>query len=386
MIRRPPRSTLFPYTTLFRSVLGDLVDDRLEPLLELAAVLRYGDDRRHVEREHAVILERVGTLAAGDQLRETFDDRRLPHTRFADQHRVILLAARQDLHDALDFLLPPDRGVELALGRELGQVAAEVIECRRLRLLLALGARGLRARAGRRRSGRHLAAEQPQCLGTRLLQVDARVGQYLRGDPLLLAQQTEQQVLGADIGMVQLARLTHRQLEHLLGAGGIREVWPGRRRRLTLLHGLFDFLLNLFQVDVEIGQDGRRHAFAFADQPQQDVLGPYVLVVQPRGFLPRHLQDLAHAIREVVAVHRSPTSEGFRLEHAAHICRAHRRQLRVAAGPTLERREVRGLGEYQQLVECVYTQTRDQIQPHPQAHPAQEIHRLFEGQAARVLQ
>src|SRR3712207_7290993 len=30
MIRRPPRSTLFPYTTLFRSgVLRDLVEDRL---------------------------------------------------------------------------------------------------------------------------------------------------------------------------------------------------------------------------------------------------------------------------------------------------------------------------------------------------------------------
>src|SRR3712207_8728282 len=33
MIRRPPRSTLFPYTTLFRSGVGDqrrAVDDRLE--------------------------------------------------------------------------------------------------------------------------------------------------------------------------------------------------------------------------------------------------------------------------------------------------------------------------------------------------------------------
>src|SRR5690625_6153526 len=27
-IRRPPRSTLFPYTTLFRSPLGDIDDDR----------------------------------------------------------------------------------------------------------------------------------------------------------------------------------------------------------------------------------------------------------------------------------------------------------------------------------------------------------------------
>src|SRR3712207_8432714 len=28
MIRRPPRSTLFPYTTLFRSVVADVVGDR----------------------------------------------------------------------------------------------------------------------------------------------------------------------------------------------------------------------------------------------------------------------------------------------------------------------------------------------------------------------
>src|SRR3712207_6860502 len=30
MIRRPPRSTLFPYTTLFRSYLNPLLDERLD--------------------------------------------------------------------------------------------------------------------------------------------------------------------------------------------------------------------------------------------------------------------------------------------------------------------------------------------------------------------
>src|SRR5256886_15801870 len=46
MIRRPPRSTLFPYTTLFRSHLGSQITD-VEPyhrgtvkLLELVAALR----------------------------------------------------------------------------------------------------------------------------------------------------------------------------------------------------------------------------------------------------------------------------------------------------------------------------------------------------------
>src|SRR2546421_218897 len=80
----------------------------------------------------------------------------------------------------------------IALSRQLGEIGAEVIGGRGLRLLLALGARGLRTRAGRRRARRHLAAEQPQRLGARLLQVDARVGQHLRGDPLLLPQQAEQ--------------------------------------------------------------------------------------------------------------------------------------------------------------------------------------------------
>src|SRR3712207_8551925 len=35
MIRRPPRSTLFPYTTLFRSSIADLGRDGIEEVLEV---------------------------------------------------------------------------------------------------------------------------------------------------------------------------------------------------------------------------------------------------------------------------------------------------------------------------------------------------------------
>src|SRR2546422_5847874 len=61
-----------------------------------------------------------------------------------------------------------------------------MVERRRLRFLLALGRRRLGAgtTAGRRRG--HLAAEQPQRFGARLLEVHARVRQDLRGDPFLL--------------------------------------------------------------------------------------------------------------------------------------------------------------------------------------------------------
>src|SRR3712207_6882386 len=43
MIRRPPRSTLFPYTTLFRSDVGALEDGRAQHVLG-GAVLRAGGD------------------------------------------------------------------------------------------------------------------------------------------------------------------------------------------------------------------------------------------------------------------------------------------------------------------------------------------------------
>src|SRR3712207_7742166 len=65
MIRRPPRSTLFPYTTLFRSGLGELVavglaadrhDHRRDAVLvELQRVLQ---PRLEDRRRHAVVLRR----------------------------------------------------------------------------------------------------------------------------------------------------------------------------------------------------------------------------------------------------------------------------------------------------------------------------------------
>src|SRR3712207_7395841 len=53
MIRRPPRSTLFPYTTLFRSVLPCQPPHLLARLVRHARVLRPCDDRS----EYAVDVE-----------------------------------------------------------------------------------------------------------------------------------------------------------------------------------------------------------------------------------------------------------------------------------------------------------------------------------------
>src|SRR2546430_15253580 len=80
MIRRPPRSTLFPYTTLFRSRIGqvDLVQrDELRPLLEAPPVtLKLGVDRGDV-------LERIG-LGRVDDVHEKPCALDMPKELFAE--------------------------------------------------------------------------------------------------------------------------------------------------------------------------------------------------------------------------------------------------------------------------------------------------------------
>jgi hypothetical protein len=78
--------------------------DGLDALFELTAVLRAGDHHREVEHDDALVAQELGHVAVDDVLRQAFDDRRLADAGFAEQHRVVLGAARQDLDDALDLV------------------------------------------------------------------------------------------------------------------------------------------------------------------------------------------------------------------------------------------------------------------------------------------
>ena len=93
---------------------GDLLEHGLEPLLELAAVLRARDHRADVERDDALVAQTLGHVALDDAAREPFDDRGLADTGLADEHRVVLRAARQHLDDAADLFVAADDRVDLA--------------------------------------------------------------------------------------------------------------------------------------------------------------------------------------------------------------------------------------------------------------------------------
>ena len=134
------------------AALGDLLHHLLEALLELAAVLGAGDEGREVERVDLLVLEELRHLARVDARREALDDGGLADAGLAEEDGVVLLAAREDLHDPLDLGLAADHGVELAVGGELGQVAAELVE--ELRGLLALARAALSPGPGGGRRGR----------------------------------------------------------------------------------------------------------------------------------------------------------------------------------------------------------------------------------------
>ena len=111
----------------------------LEPLLELAAVLRAGDHRAQVEREQLLVLEAFGDVALDDALGDAFGDRGLADARLADQHGVVLGAAGEHLHDAADLFVAADDRVGLALPRRLGEVARVLLQCLELPLGIRVG-------------------------------------------------------------------------------------------------------------------------------------------------------------------------------------------------------------------------------------------------------
>ena len=230
-----------------------LGEDGLQPLLELAAVLRAGEHRADVERPDALALQAFGDVAGDDPLREALDDRGLADAGVADQDRVVLRAAGEDLDHAADLLVAADDRVELAGLRELGQVAAELLE----RLVGAL----------RVLAGDALAAAD---------RLDLRLELVARDDV-----ECEQQVLGRDVLVLHPARLVEGLVEHL----------AERARDVRLLRGALDRRLGA-ERRLGLRAEARRvrHQLLgklLVEQREQQVLGVELRVAHPARQLLR---------------------------------------------------------------------------------------------------
>ena len=263
---------------------ADLLEDLLQPLLEVAAVTAAGDERAEVERVELLARQRLGHVVGDDALRQALDNGGLAHAGLADQDRVVLGPARQDLHDAFDLFMTSDDRVELAVTGELRQVPAELVEHRRPRGVVA------RART-LARADRLLALVPGHELDDLLAhptEVGSEADQDGGGHALALAHEAEQHVLRADVAVAELQRLAERQLEDLLRPR--RERRGAARRGPGHTDGLFDLFTHGLERDPERLEGLRRDPFAFVDQAEENVFGPDEGVIEQARFLLRQHQ------------------------------------------------------------------------------------------------
>ena len=235
---------------------GHFAQHGLEPLLELAAELRAGHQRAHVERDHPPVLEAFGHVGVDDPQGEPFGDGRLAHARLADQHGVVLRAPREDLHDAADFLVAADHRIELSLPGPLDQIDA-----------VALAAPGTCPRAF--------------WSVTRALPRTAckHLEQFLVGDGVELQdvlglrvdlRQRQQQMLGRDELVLHRVGFALGRFEHLVQlAADLRRRAAGDAGEMAQF-GLDD-LVQLAAVDADAVEDRADDAVALGQQRGQQV-------------------------------------------------------------------------------------------------------------------
>ncbi len=247
----------------------DLLEHRLEPLFELAPVLRAGDQRADVERDHPAVAQRLGHVAVDDPLRQPLDDRGLADPRLADQHRVVLGPSREHLDHPADLLVAADHRIELVGAGVRGQVAAELLQ----RLGHLLGVRGGHAARALGLGDR---------LGKRLA-----IGQQIGCRRALLGER-EQQVADGDVLVAERGHLLLGALQHGDEAlGGTRlgrlAAADGRQGR----DGAPGTLVDRGDVGRQLAQGGRGESVLLLECCQQQVLrrhlGVAVLAGEPMG-------------------------------------------------------------------------------------------------------
>ncbi len=242
--------------------LADLVEDGLEPLLELAAVLGPGDHRTEVEGDEPLVAQALRDVPGDDALGEALDDGRLADAGVPDEDGVVLGAPGQDLHDAADLGVTADDRVELAVAGHLGQVRAVLLE-------------GLEGALGRR--GRDLAAATD--LGD--LRLD-RVGVEAEASG---AGDRRQQLVGRDVGVAhrrgRVAGLLQDGRGGLGGPGGAGGPGHGREAGEHLgggaAHGL--------RVGAGRGDQRSGGGVLLAEQGEQEVGGLHLRVVRCGGVV-----------------------------------------------------------------------------------------------------
>ena len=184
----------------------DLLQHGLEPVLELPAVLRPGDQRAHVQRQHPLVLQPFRDVAGDDALGQPLRDRCLADARVADQDRVVFRPTRENLDHPPDHIVPADHRVELLPPGHLGQIPAVFLE--RLVFVFRILVRDPLAPPDRREGGKERLAGDPV--------LPEQVGCLASG----FRCERQEKVFGGQVLVLEGVRLGEGAAEERLHAGG----------------------------------------------------------------------------------------------------------------------------------------------------------------------
>ena len=267
---------------------GDLGEDRLETLLELAAVFGTGDQGAHVEGHDGLVAQAFGHVAVDDAQGQTLDDGSLADAGFADQDGVVLGAAGEDLDGAADLLIAADDRIDLAVAGGQGQVAGVAFEG-------VIGVLGPGAVGG-------LALADLGDGGIEGGRIGADGFQHLGGDPALAGDGAEQ-AFGGDEGVAGLFRGFLGRGEDPGGVAVEIDLAVAAGDLGALLQGRLGRDLGLGRVAAGGGDQIAGEAVALLQQHLEQVFGGELLV--PAGERQRlgGLDGLFGAVGVEVEIH-----------------------------------------------------------------------------------
>ena len=184
-----------------------LFNQSLQPVFEFSLYACPSLQQGKIEGPDRHVLQRRRNIALRNAKSKSFHHRRLAHSRFARQDRIVLPAARQDVDDLTDFKISPQHGIDLSQAGVLGQVHGVLVEIGRLAASSA--ARCRLARRFRRRSDYLFMGSRPRwtrnpCegLGLDLLELAADFPHQAR--QFVVGKQCENGEAGADLSGVEV--------------------------------------------------------------------------------------------------------------------------------------------------------------------------------------
>ena len=270
---------------------GDLFHDGLEAVLELTPVLGAGDERAHVERVDALVLEALGHVALHDADGDALGDGGLTDAGLTDEHRVVLRPAREDLKHPPNLFVAPDDRVDLALFGEFVQVARIAFE----RLIPVLG-----MRIGHPLGAAHVFEDAEDGLLSHVL-----IPQRLADGVLRLGQRDEQMLAG-DVLVLEQLRLGQRPVKDLLQV--FPDILPRDARAGDdgqLREGLVGLGLDVFQVGIELLEHRANDAAGFLQKRLHQMGRLDALVIMGGGDLHRLLNGLLCFHCKLLKIHSS---------------------------------------------------------------------------------